>query len=129
MINDSEGKTVEEKIRTSPIILVIIRSGLGPVAESDLTSLQKFKARRMQEFDNTKMKAILIGNYYFRQDARTRPIPFTQEQIEEAIADGNGLMTTADLFWAIKGEKEGRISKEEIRKTISDKRGLITFNY
>lgn len=129
LINDSEGKTVEEKIRKSPIILIIVRSGLGPATESDLTCLQKFKARRMQEFDNTKMKAILLGNYYLRQDARTRPIPFSQEQIEEAVADGNGLMTTADLFWAVKAEKEGKINKEEIRKTISEKRGLITFNY
>ncbi len=129
LISDCEEKTVEEKLRTSPIILVIIRSGPGPANENDFICLQKFKARRMQEFDNTKMKSILLGNYYFRQDARTRPVPFTQEQIEEAIADGNGLMTTADLFWAIKAEKEGKISKEEIRKTISESKGLITFNY
>jgi hypothetical protein len=72
---------------------------------------------------------LLIGNYYLRQDARARPIPFTQEQIDEAVADGNGLMTTAELFWAIKAEKEGKISKEEIRKAIREKRGLITFSY
>lgn len=129
LINDLEGKTIEEKIRRSSIILVVMRSCLGPASESDLTSLQKFKARRMQEFDNTKMKAVLLGNYYLRQDARTRSIPFTQEQIEEAVADGNGLMSTSDLFWAIKAEKEGRISKEAIRNTIIEKKGLITFNY
>jgi hypothetical protein len=129
LIDDADEKTVEEKIRTSPLMLVVIRSGLGPAPENDLVVLQKFKARRMQEFDNTKMKALLIGNYYLRQDARARPIPFTQEQIDEAVADGNGLMTTAELFWAIKAEKEGKISKEEIRKTIREKRGLITFSY
>ncbi|MCX7974681.1 MAG: hypothetical protein N3B16_09310 [Candidatus Aminicenantes bacterium] len=129
LIDNAEGKTVEEKLRTSPIILVIIRSGLASAPESDLISLQKFKARRMQEFDNTKMKALLVGNYYFRQDARARPNPFTQEQIEEAIADGNGLITTAELFWAIKAEKEGKISKEAIKETIRQKKGLINFNY
>lgn len=129
LIDDAEGKTIEEKLRTSPIILVIVRGGLASAPESDLIALQKFKARRMQEFDNTKMKALLVGNYYFRQDARTRPTPFTQEQIEEAIADGNGLLTTAELFWAIKAEKEGKITKEAIRETIRDKKGLITFDY
>jgi len=129
LMDNSDERTIEEKIRTSPLILVIIRSGLGPALDTDLVALQKFKARRMQEFDNTKMKALLIGNYYLHQDARARPIPFSQEQIDEAVADGNGLMTTAELFWAIKAEKEGKISKEEIRQTVREKTGLITFNY
>jgi len=128
LIDDAKGRTVEEKIRTSPLFLVIIRSGPGSAPDSDLVVLQKFKARRMQEFDNTKMKALLVGNYHFRQDARSRPVPFTSEQIEEAVADGNGLLTTAELFFAIKAEKEKKISKEAILKAIREKTGLISFD-
>ncbi len=129
LIDDQEDRAVEEKIRTSPLILVIIRSGLGSAPESDLGVLQKYKARRMQEFDNTKMKALLVGNYHYRQEARSRPIPFTQEQIEEAVTDGNGLLTTADLYFAIKAEKENKITREEIIRSIREKTGLITFEY
>lgn len=128
LIDDGSGQTVEEKIRTSPLYLVVIRSGPGSAPDHDLVLLQKFKARRMQEFDNTKMKALLVGNYYFRQEARTRPIPFTPEQVEEAVADGNGLLTTVELFFAIKAEKEKKISREVILRTIREKTGLITFD-
>jgi hypothetical protein len=83
----------------------------------------------MQEFNNTKMKAILIGNYFSQTEAKLREVPFTEAQIGEALKDGNGLLTTYELFKAIKAEKEKKISKEEIREQMKNKAGLITFDY
>jgi hypothetical protein len=83
----------------------------------------------MQEFDNTKMKAILVGNYFNRTEAKLRKSPFTQLQIDETERDGNALLTTYDLFKAIKAEKENRARKEDIRETLKTKSGLITLDF
>ena len=82
----------------------------------------------MQEFDNTRMKAILVGNFFSGADAKGRPNPFSAAQIEEAQKDGNGLVTSYELFKAVKAEKEGRLSKDAIRDQIKLKTGLITFD-
>jgi len=108
---------------------VVVRSSRNWAADDDCIRLQRFKGRRMQEFDNTRMKGLLLGNYFNQQEARLRNNPFSQFQIEEAEKDGNALLTTYDLFKAIKAEKEGLITKEEIRRQIKEKSGLIQFNF
>ena len=126
---DEDEKSVEELIRSSHLTLLTVRSGKGGAADEDCLLLQRYKGRRMQEFDNTKMKAILIGNYFSQTEAKLREVPFTEAQINEASKDGNGLMTTYELFKAIKTEKEKKISKEAIREQMKNKVGLIIFDY
>jgi hypothetical protein len=97
--------------------------------DEDCLNLQRYKGRRMQEFNNTKLKAILVGNYFSQIEAKLREVPFSENQINEAAKDGNGLLTTYELFKAIKAEKEKRITKEAIREQFNSKMGLITFDY
>ena len=118
---------VEAGLRKGELVIVLARGGKNWATDDECALLQKFKGRRMQEFDNTRMKAVLVGNYYSAADAKTRPNPFSAAQIEEAQKDGNGLLTSYELFRAIKAEKEGRISKDAIRDQIKLKTGLITF--
>ncbi len=126
---DENEKSVEQLIRSSHLTLLTVRSGKGGAADEDCLLLQRYKGRRMQEFDNTKMKAILIGNYFSQTEAKLREVPFTETQIGEAAKDGNGLLTTYELFRAIKAEKEKKISKEAIREQMKNKVGLISFDY
>ena len=122
-------RSVEALIRDAPLTMIMIRSGNTGAVEEDCLLLQRFKGRRMQEFNNTRMKALLIGNYFVRTEAKLREVPFSETQIGEAAKDGNGLLTTYELFKVIKAEKEGRITKEDIRQQLADKVGLITFDY
>jgi hypothetical protein len=126
---DENDKSVEQLIRGSQLIVVATKSGKGAAVDEDCLLLQRYKGRRMQEFDNTKIKALLIGNYYSETEAKLREVPFTENQISEAVKDGNGLLTTYELFKAIKAEKEKKIAKEAIREQLKSKVGLITFNY
>lgn len=126
---DEDEKSIEQLIRGSELVLVTVRSSEGGAADEDCLLLQRYKGRRMQEFDNTRMKALLLGNYHCRTEAKLRGLPFTETQIDEAIKDGNGLLTTYELFKAIKAEKEKKITKEAIREQIKNKAGLITFDY
>jgi len=118
---------VESGLRKGELLIVLARSGKNWATDDECALLQKFKGRRMQEFDNTRMKAVLVGNYFSAAEAKSRPNPFSAAQIEEAQKDGNGLVTTWELFRAIKAEKEARLSKDAIRDQLKRKTGLITF--
>jgi hypothetical protein len=126
---DGAEASVEEMIRSGHLTLVAVRSAEGGAAADDELHLQRYKGRRMQEFNNTKMQAILIGNYFAAADPKLREVPFSESQITEAAQDGNGLLTTYELFKAIKAEKENKITKEAIRGQLQNKSGLITFEY
>lgn len=122
---DPGDSPVEAGIRKGELVLILVRAGKNWATDDDCALLQKYKGRRMQEFDNTRMKAVLVGNYFSATEAKTRDNPFFAAQIEEAQKDGNGLLTTYELFRAIKAEKEKRISKDAIREQIKLKTGLI----
>jgi len=126
---DEDEKSIEELIRDAPVTMVTVRAGRAGASDEDCLNLQRFKGRRMQEFNNTKLKAVLVGNYFSQVDAKLREIPFSETQISEAVKDGNGLLTTYELFKAIKAEKEKRTTKEAIREQFNSKVGLITFEY
>jgi hypothetical protein len=126
---DEDAKSIEQLIRDSPVTMVTVRSGPAGASDEDCLNLQRFKGRRMQEFNNTRLKAVLIGNYFCGAEAKLREVPFSETQIAEAVKDGNGLLTTYELFRAIKTEKEKKTTKEAIRNQFGCKVGLITFEY
>jgi len=120
---------VEVSMQREPLILVLVQSNKNWATDDECALLQKFKGRRMQEFDNTKMKAVLIGNYFIPQEAKLRNCPFAPIQCEEAQKDGNGLLATYELFKAVKAVKESKVRQEEIRKQLQEKTGIIQFEY
>jgi hypothetical protein len=126
---ENEGPSVEASLHKDALVLILVRSGKAWATDDECMLLQKFKGRRMQEFDNTKMKAVLIGNYFSAADPRTRGNPYSAVQIEEARKDGNGLLTTYELFMAIKAEKEGKATKSALRAQVREKAGLIAFEF
>jgi hypothetical protein len=119
---------VETSIRKGELIIILIRSNRNWATDDECALLQKFKGRRMQEFDNTRMKAVLVGNYFSATEAKLRGNPFSASQIEEAQKDGNGLLTTFELFRAVRAEKENRVGKDALREQIKLKTGLIAFD-
>ncbi|MFO7733696.1 MAG: hypothetical protein R6X21_08605 [Candidatus Aminicenantes bacterium] len=122
-------QNVETSLRKESLIIVLVRGNKNWATDDECSLLQKYKGRRMQEFDNTRMKAVLVGNYFSNVEAKVRDIPFSAAQIEEAQKDGNGLMTTWELFKAVKAEKEKRVGKDALRTQLKTKTGLITLEY
>jgi len=120
---------VEEKLGKEPVLLINIRSGPGGAADEDAMLLQRYKGRRMQEFGNTRMKSVLIGNYFSGQDAGLRPSPFSGRMAEESQKDGNALLTTAEIFRAVKAQKEGKLLVEDIRKQMAERTGVVAFEF
>jgi hypothetical protein len=126
---EAEGPSVEASLHKEELVIVVVRANKAGATDDECALLQKFKGRRMQEFDNTRMKAVLIGNYFSAADAKSRGTPFSVVQVEEAQRDGNGLLTTYELFKAIKAEKENRVTKGAIRAQIKEKGGLIRLEF
>lgn len=126
---EEDEKSVEQLIQDSPVTMVTVKAGPEGASDEECLNLQRHKGRRMQEFNNTKLKAVLIGNYFDQVEAKLREVPFSESQISEAEKDGNGLLSTYELFKAIKAEKEKRTTKEAIREQFKSKVGLITFEY
>ena len=122
-------QNVEVSLRKESLVIVLVRGNKNWATDDECALLQKYKGRRMQEFDNTRMKAVLIGNYFSGVEAKARDNPFSAAQIEEAQKDGNGLLTTWELFKSIKAEKERKVTKEALRAQIENKTGLITFEF
>ncbi len=125
---DPGDSPVEVGIRKGELVIILVRGGKNWATDDECALLQKYKGRRMQEFDNTRMKTVLVGNYFSPIEAKLRDNPFSAAQVEEAQKDGNGLLTTYELFRAIKAEKEKRISKDAIREQIKLKTGLVKFD-
>lgn len=120
---------IEEKLGKETVLLLMIRSGQGGASDEDALLLQRYKGRRMQEFGNTRMKSVLIGNYFSGQDVAQRPNPFSSRMAEDAQKDGNALLTTAELFRAIKAQKEGKLFIEDIRKQVTERAGVVSFDF
>lgn len=118
-------RPLEAGLKMEDIILVVVRSDKNWASDEDCILLQKYKGRRMQEFGNTRMRSVLVGNYFSASEPVLRQTPFSAVQIEEAVKDGNGLLSTWELFKAVKAEKEGRLSKEAIRAAIKTASGLL----
>jgi hypothetical protein len=126
---EEDSSPIEETIKTGYVFLVNIADSTESAKDEDCAVLQKFKGRRMQEFNNTKMKSILIGNYFYDQEAKLRKNPFSEEQISDVDKDGNGVLTTYELFKGVKAIMEEKIKGEEIQKQMQAQTGLIQFNF
>ncbi len=126
---EDDTSPIEETIKTSYVFLVNLAASTEPAKDEDCAVLQKYKGRRMQEFNNTKMKSILIGNYFYDQEAKVRKNPFSEEQVSDVEKDGNGVLTTYELFKAVKAIMENKIKKEEIQKQMQAQAGHIQFNF
>jgi len=126
---EESSNPIEETIKTDYVFLVNLAASTEPAKDEDCAVLQKYKGRRMQEFNNTKMKSILIGNYFYDKEAKFRKNPYSEDQTSDVEKDGNGILTTYELFKAVKAVMENKIKKEEIQKQMQAQIGQIQFNF
>lgn len=110
------------------LILVEVKSSKRGASDDDIGTIQKYKGRRMQEYGHTNMKGLLVGNYFCNNPAHLRKDPFSNHQIKDTKRDNNALLTTYDLFEAIKKEKSRELSKKDIQLKIRNTNGVIKWS-
>lgn len=109
-------------------LLVIEVKGIGgPSTDSDCSQIQKIRNRRSKERNKFDVYGLYIVNHQRYQPplSRTNP-PFNEQQIQDAISDERGLLTTWQLFNLYFSIEKGIITKEDARKALINF-GLIEF--
>jgi len=111
----------------SGLLVVEVKGIHGTSKDEECSQVSKFVTRRMREREATDVQGLYIVNHqrHLPPLDRQNP-PFTETQVQDAISDKRGLLTTWQLFNLYFSIENGTISKEEARKAIS-RAGLVTF--
>ncbi len=108
-------------------LVEVTSDGRGGASEDDCGRIIRYLLRRRREFSNDGITGLLVINHQYRTPAHVRRPPFTATQIADAERDGYGLSSTYGLFKAIKAEKAGRISRQQIAQRLLTDSGYLEF--
>lgn len=128
---DTEAGEIKEEdiqIENNKGLLVIEVKGIGGTSkDSECSQISKIKYRRAKERGKFDVFGLYIVNHQKHIPAvdRENP-PFTKEQIQDAVNDERGLLTTWTLFNLYYDIQDGILSKEEAKENFY-KYGLILF--
>jgi hypothetical protein len=106
--------------------LVVEIKGIGGTStDKDCSQVSKIKYRRAEQRGKFDVHGLYIVNHqrYIPPASRRNP-PFSDNQINDALLDKRGLLTTYDLYKAYFLIESGVISKREVRDSLF-KHGLI----
>lgn len=133
VVNMDEHSSVifEEDIQVdcSDCLLVIEVKGIGGTStDKQCSQISKIKYRRCEERGRFDVYALYIVNHqrYLSPGKRVNP-PFTKEQINDAVLDKRGLLTTYDLYKAYFLVMEGMLEKSYVRDRLFDV-GLVNLS-
>ncbi|MBZ5859432.1 hypothetical protein [Flavihumibacter profundi] len=109
-------------------LLIIECKGLGGTStDANCSQISKIKHRRCKERKSFDVYALYIVNHQRHLPPLTRKNPpFTDTQVNDALHDERGLLTTWQLFKLYFDIESGLISKSEAMKTFLNF-GLIEF--
>ncbi|GAB7087810.1 hypothetical protein [Marinifilum fragile] len=123
-----EIKEEDIQIETEKGLLIIEVKGIGGTSkDSECSQISKIKYRRAKE----RGKFDVFGLYLVNHQRHIPPLdrqnpPFSKEQIQDALNDERGLLTTWQLFKLYFDVQDNIISKEEAKECLYDF-GLISF--
>lgn len=125
-----DGQVLEEdiQIETEEGLIIIECKGIaGTSTDADCSQISKIKHRRCKQRNKFDVFALYIVNHqrYLPPLQRNNP-PFNKNQIQDAVNDERGLLTTWQLFNLYYEIENGIISKEEARISLI-KFGLVEF--
>ncbi|NNB31945.1 hypothetical protein [Pseudomonas fragi] len=108
------------------LIVVEIKGIGGTSTDKACSQITKIKNRRMKIRKSFDVFGLYIVNHerYISPRARKNP-PFTDHQLEDAILDERGLLTTYQMYQAYFLINDGILSKEEVRNKLLGY-GLVT---
>jgi len=125
-----KSKVLEEDIQIQfPDKLLIIEcKGIGGTStDSDCSQISKIKHRRCREREKFDVFALYIVNHQrFLPPLKRQNPPFTPNQLQDAIDDERGLLSTWQLYNLYFEIENGVLTKEEARASLFDF-GLIEF--
>lgn len=132
---DDENNNMKDKIKEEDIqieideglLIVEVKGIRGTSTDSECSQISKIKHRRCKMRNSFDVYALYIVNHqrHLPPIKRKNP-PFTQEQLDDALNDERGLLTTWQLYNLYFQINSGVILKSEARKNIIEF-GLVKF--
>ena len=128
--DDEKGGLKEEdlQIENEDGLLVIEVKGIaGKSKDSECSQIDKIVHRREKERSAFDVHGLYIVNHerFLPPTSRQNP-PFTNQQVEDAITEERGLITTYQLFRIFFLIESGLVSKGDVRNSLWQK-GLVAF--
>lgn len=121
-------KEEDLRIENEKGLLVIEVKGIGGTStDGECSQISKIRFRRIKERRTPDVTALYLVNHqrYLPPESRNNP-PFSSIQIQDALDDQRGLLTTYDLFKLYFNIQSGFITKEDARDSLYQK-GLVIF--
>jgi hypothetical protein len=128
VINSEAGRNPEEDLqikRDGYFAVVEVTSGKGNAREKDLQDLLKYQRRRAKEpgredVEGLDVSGLLVMNQYVLQEPMKRPRLYEGNEQSQALARDMDItvMSTWDLFQLVRSVEEGRVSKEDARRSV-----------
>lgn len=127
---NSKSNVLEEdiQVKLADCLLIIECKGIGGTStDADCSQISKIKHRRCKERGKFDVFALYVVNHqrYLPPLKRQNP-PFTKNQVQDAINDERGLLSTWQLFNLYFEIENGILTKEEARNSIMQI-GLVEF--
>ncbi len=109
-------------------LLIIECKGIGGTStDADCSQISKIKHRRCKQRNAFDVFALYLVNHQrYQPPLKRQNPPFTEHQVQDAINDERGLLTTWQLFQLYEQVQSEIISKEAARKVFINY-GLIEF--
>jgi len=128
---DEEEPTLKEedlRVELEKGLLVVEVKGIGGTStDSDCSQISKIRYRRGKQRKVYDVYGLYIVNHQLNLPPQDRAYPpFTKQQIQDAINDERGLLTTYELFKLFFYIKDGFVTKEAARASLLEY-GLVTF--
>ncbi|MDC9502919.1 MULTISPECIES: hypothetical protein [unclassified Pseudoalteromonas] len=100
-------------------LVVEIKGVGGTSTDKDCSQISKIRYRRAEQRNKFDVYGLYIVNHqrYMPPKTRNNP-PFTENQINDAVLDKRGLLTTYDLYNAYFLIESGVILKDEVRDCL-----------
>ena len=123
-------EVLEEDLRiaNSKGLLLMEVKGLGGTStDADCSQIGKIRYRRIEDTKSFEVYALYVVNHQrFLPPSHRRNPPFSQNQLQDAINEKRGLVTTLDLFNLFFNVENGHVKKEHARDSLYSV-GLIRF--
>ncbi|AUC80665.1 hypothetical protein [Lacinutrix sp. Bg11-31] len=109
-------------------LLIIECKGIGGTStDGDCSQISKIKHRRCKQRNAFDVFALYLVNHQrYQPPLKRQNPPFTEHQIQDAINDERGLLTTWQLYQLYDLVQKGILSKEDARNTFKNY-GLVEF--
>ena len=118
---------IQVDLEEKGLLIIEVKGIYGTSKDSECSQIEKIKHRREKERKKWDVYALYVVNHQrgIEPTKRENP-PFNNRQIEDAISDERGLLTTWQLYSIFQAIEFGVISKEKVRKDLLNN-GNISF--